>query len=66
MDTLFPLLSTPAPCAQEGEYAMKRRKTNYDSTVKIPQAEFSEQSSIVLAKISLDLVSINAVLKVCS
>lgn len=57
MNTLFP----PAPCAEEGEHAVKRRKTDHDSIVMILQPDFDEQSSIVLAKISLGLVSAKAV-----
>jgi hypothetical protein len=58
INTLF---STPDPRPQEHEHTMKRRKTDHGSAVNTPQADSDEQSSIVLAKICLDLVSIDAV-----
>jgi hypothetical protein len=61
LDAINTLFSTPDPRAQEDERTTKRRKTDHDSAVNTPQADSHEQSSIVLAKICLDLVSIDAV-----
>jgi E3 ubiquitin-protein ligase SHPRH len=58
MHTLF---SVPAPPAQDGEHAKKRRKTDNGSAVRMQQTDFDADASVVLARISLDLVSINIV-----
>jgi hypothetical protein len=61
LDAINTLFSTPDPRAQQDEHTMKRRKTDHDSAVNTLQADSDEQPSIVLAKICLDLVSIDAV-----
>jgi hypothetical protein len=61
LDAINTLFSTSDTRAQQDEHTMKRRKTDHDSAVNTLQADSDDQSSIVLAKICLDLVSSGAV-----
>jgi E3 ubiquitin-protein ligase SHPRH len=60
IDAIRGLFAAPDDAHGEGERSLKRRKTGHDTAAHVhPQAEFDEKSSIVLAKVSIDLVSIH-------
>jgi hypothetical protein len=52
-------LAPDAP--REGQPSLKRRKIEHGKAVNVyPQADFDEKSSIVLAKVSIELVGVHS------